>query len=442
VRINIEFLADDVTLRGWLFTPDEGKGPFPVVIGTHGFAAVKEQSLNEVGEVFSRAGLAALIYDHRCHGESDGLPRGHIDPWAQIHDYRHAISFAETLEVVDRDRIGVWGTSYSGAHTIVVAAVDKRVKAGCSQVPMTAGLDMLQRGMAASSWYPLIDSLEEERRSWAKGNAPKRLAIVAKEPGANAAFISRRSYDFYHHHDAPTWKNDLTLRSIDLALEYDVAPYLERLNTTPFQFVIAEDDLGTPTDLQLQAFARIRGPKELVVIPGDHYTSYLELLPDAAGAAADFFSRQLNRNMWGNARRRALDVKTEVVASSPSVIKAELDSVFDRAAMVLNNGGSAKDVADVFWDDDLYIVGERESHLYRDVQSWVGPFQEYLGHRNTRLKIVGEPRISGDLAAVFVHEHADTYKEYPAEDYRMLCVLRKGPKGWRVTMEMFMPGAL
>jgi len=48
------------------------------------------------------------------------------------------------------------------------------------------------------------------------------------------------------------------------------------------------------------------------------------------------------------------------------------------SAVVLNNGGSSKDVADVFWDDDLYIVGARESHLYRDVQSWVGPFQEYL----------------------------------------------------------------
>ena len=442
MRVNIEFLADDVTLRGWLFTPDAGEGPFPLVVATHGFAAVKEQSLNEVGEVFSRAGLAALIYDHRCFGESEGLPRGHIDPWVQIHDYRHAISFAETLDVVDRDRIGVWGTSYSGAHTVVVAAVDKRVKAGCGQVPMTSGLDMLQRGMAASSWHPLIDSLEEERRRWAKGNEPKRLPIVAEKPGANAAFISRRSYEFYHHHNAPTWKNEITLRSIDLALEYDVAPYMERLNTTPFLYVIAEDDLGTPTDLQLQAFARIRGPKELVVIPGDHYTSYLELLPEAAGAAAEFFARQLNRNMWNNARRRALDLKSEVAQSSPSVIKAELDSVFDRAAVVLNNGGSAKDVADVFWDDDLHIVGARESHLYRDLRSWVGPFQEYLGHRNTQLSIVGEPRISGDLAAVFVHEHADTYKEFPAEDYRMLCVLRKGPKGWRVTMEMFMPGAL
>jgi uncharacterized protein len=441
VRVNIEFLADDVTLRGWLFTPDGGRGPFPLVVATHGFAAVKEQSLNEVGEAFSSAGLAALIYDHRCHGESDGLPRGHIDPWAQVHDYRHAISFAETLEVVDRDRIGVWGTSYSGAHAIIVAAVDKRVKAGCAQVPMISGLDMLQRSNSASSWHPLIDSLEEERRSWAKGNEPKRLPIVAAEPGSGAAFVSPRSYHFYFYHNAPTFKNDLTLRSIDLTLEYDASPYLERLSETPFQFVIAEDDLATPTDLQLEAFARIRGPKELVVMPGDHYTSYLELLPEAAEAAAGFFSRQLNRNMWGNARKRALGSKSEVVGSSSSV-KAELAALFDRVGVVLNNGGSAKDVADVFWDDDLNVVGEKESRLYTNLQSWLAPFQGYLGNRACRLSIVGEPRISGDLAAVFVHEHCDAYDEHPAADFRMLCVLRKGPKGWRVTMEMFGEGLL
>jgi fermentation-respiration switch protein FrsA (DUF1100 family) len=302
VRANIEFPADDVILRGWLFTPDEAKGPFPLVIATHGFAAVKEQCLNEVGEVLCRAGLAVLIYDHRCHGESDGLPRSHIDPWAQVHDYRHAISFAETLDVVDPDRIGVWGTSYSGAHVIVVAAMDKRVKAGCAQVPMIAGHDMLQRGMDAASWQPLLDSLDEERRRWARGEEPARLPLVAEGPGTGSAFAAKRSYQFYTGFDAPTFRNDLTLRSLDLTIEYDTRSYVERLNTTPFQFVIAEADLATPTDLQLEAFDRIRGPKELVVIPGDHYTSYLELLPVAALAAADFFTRHLKRPMWKPAR--------------------------------------------------------------------------------------------------------------------------------------------
>jgi fermentation-respiration switch protein FrsA (DUF1100 family) len=302
MRANVEFPADDVILRGWLFTPDEGKGPFPLVVATHGFAAVKEQCLNEVGEIMSRAGLAVLVYDHRCHGESDGLPRGHIDPWAQIRDYRHAVSFAETLDGVDHDRIGVWGTSYSGAHAIVVAAMDKRVKAGSAQVPMIAGWDMLQRGMDGASWASLLERLDEERRRWARGEEPTRLPVVAEKPGNGAAFVAKRSYDFYHGFDAPTFTNELTLRSLDLTIEFDARAYVERLDTTPFQFIIGQDDKATPTDLQLEAYGRIRGPKELKIMPGDHYTAYLELLPEAAGAAADFFVRHLKRPMWDLAR--------------------------------------------------------------------------------------------------------------------------------------------
>lgn len=431
MRVNIEFKADDVTLRGWLFTPDGKTGPFPTVIATHGFAAVKEQSLNEVGETFARAGLAAIVYDHRNHGESDGQPRGHIDPWAQVHDYRHAISFAETLKVVDRNRIGVWGTSYSGAHAIVVAAMDRRVKAGSAQVPMISGMDMLQRQMAGSAWQPLMDSLIEERRAWAKGAEPKRMPIVAKEPGNGAAFGSPRSYAFYFHHEAPTFLNELTLRSIDLTIEYDAAPYLGRLSSTPFQFVIAEDDLATPTDQQLQAYARINGPKELAIIPGDHYTSYLELLPMAAGAAADFFVRHLNRPMWDNATQ-----KTSGNSVTDANVKADIQAAFDQAGKLLNSGASGRDIAKVFWHDELRVVSAER--YYPDLDAWLKDFQKFTGQDHAaQFRIVGEPQVSGDLAAVFVHEHEKLPE--PA-DYRLLCVLRKGPKGWRVIMEMWGPG--
>ena len=36
--------------------------------------------------------------------------RQHIDPNAQLENYRNAISFAESLDVVDPGRIGVWGS--------------------------------------------------------------------------------------------------------------------------------------------------------------------------------------------------------------------------------------------------------------------------------------------------------------------------------------------
>ena len=101
MRRDIEFNADGVTLRGWFYTPDTGKGPFPVVVMAHGFTATKEMTLDRYAEVFAAGGVAALVYDNRCLGDSDGLPRHDVDPVAQRRDYRCAITYAQSLSVVD-----------------------------------------------------------------------------------------------------------------------------------------------------------------------------------------------------------------------------------------------------------------------------------------------------------------------------------------------------
>jgi hypothetical protein len=79
------------------------------------------------------------VWDHRNFGASDGEPRQEIDPWAQVRDYRDAISYACTRPEVDEDRIGVWGSSYSGGHVMVVGAMDRRVKGVACQVPLISG---------------------------------------------------------------------------------------------------------------------------------------------------------------------------------------------------------------------------------------------------------------------------------------------------------------
>jgi uncharacterized protein len=95
----------------------------------HGFSAVKEMYLDSFAEVYVAAGLNVLVFDNRCFGASDGEPRQEIDPWAQVRDYRHAIIYASRLPAVDPARVGIWGSSYSGGHVVVVAAIYRRVKA-------------------------------------------------------------------------------------------------------------------------------------------------------------------------------------------------------------------------------------------------------------------------------------------------------------------------
>ena len=115
MRQDVEFDAEGVTLRGWLYLPDGAGGPVPTVVMAHGFSAVKEMFLDSFAEAFAAGGLGALVFDNRNFGASDGEPRQEIDPWQQVRDYRHAITYAQTRSEVAGDRIGVWGPATAAA---------------------------------------------------------------------------------------------------------------------------------------------------------------------------------------------------------------------------------------------------------------------------------------------------------------------------------------
>src|SRR5213593_3850755 len=102
-RTDVEFNAEGTTLRGWLYRPDRDDS-VPGVVMAHGYSAVKEMYLDAFAEVFAEAGLAALVFDNRNFGASDGEPRQEIDPWVQVRDYRHAITWMRQVPDVDPDR--------------------------------------------------------------------------------------------------------------------------------------------------------------------------------------------------------------------------------------------------------------------------------------------------------------------------------------------------
>ena len=134
MRKDIEFKTEDgIKLRGWHYLPERRTGKVPTIVMAHGFSAVKEMYLDRFADAFAAAGLGALVFDNRNFGASDGEPRQEIDPWQQVSDYRDAITFAETLPETDPARIGIWGSSYSGGHVMVVGAIDRRVKCVVAQ---------------------------------------------------------------------------------------------------------------------------------------------------------------------------------------------------------------------------------------------------------------------------------------------------------------------
>jgi fermentation-respiration switch protein FrsA (DUF1100 family) len=297
MRHDIEFKTDDgVTLRGWHYLPDTGAGPFPTVVMAHGYSAVKEMYLDSFAEVFARAGLASIVYDHRNFGASDGEPRQEIDPILQIRGYRDAITYAQSLPQTDANRIGVWGSSYSGAHALVVAAQDRRVKAVVSQVPLISGHANARRLIRADYIAGFQALCEEDRRQRYAGQAPAMSPVVAEDPAAPSALPTADSWTWFtktHKERAPAWKNEVTLRSIEMFLDYEPGAHIAHISPTPLLMIVGLTDHLTAADQALAAYERALEPKRLLTLKGGHFDAYTQDFDAASGAACQWFSEHL-----------------------------------------------------------------------------------------------------------------------------------------------------
>lgn len=295
MRRDIEFRSEDgVTLRGWHVLP-EGAGPFPTVVMAHGFSAVKEMYLDRFAEAFAAAGVAALVFDNRNFGASDGEPRQEIDPWVQVRDYRDAISFAETLPETAPGRIGVWGSSYSGAHVIVVAATDRRVKAVVAQVPLISGHRNARRLIRADLIGPVNAMFADDRRARFRGEPPQMIKVVS-EDGSPCALPTADSWQWFTETGrtrAPAWKNEVTLRSVELFTGYEPGAWIAMVSPTPLLMVVAAGDHLTVADEALAAYEQALQPKELVLLPGGHFDAYVASFAQASAPAAAWFRRHL-----------------------------------------------------------------------------------------------------------------------------------------------------
>lgn len=297
MRKDIEFKTEDgVTLRGWHYLPDDDDRPTATIVMAHGFSALKENYLDKYAELYAAAGLGALVFDNRNFGASDGEPRQEIDPWQQVRDYRDAITFAETLPEVDANRIGIWGSSYSGAHVLVVGAIDRRVKCVASQVPLISGHRNARRLIRADIIAGVQGMFAEDRRSRLGGGAPAMIPVVSNDDSP-CALPTPDSYEWFTETAelrAPAWRNEVTLRSVEMFTEYEPGIYAKYVSPTPLLMVVAAQDHLTVADEALAAYETALQPKKLALVQGGHFDAYVKGFEQAGGAARDWFVEHLS----------------------------------------------------------------------------------------------------------------------------------------------------
>lgn len=275
--------GDGVELAATVYQPS-GEGPHPAVVLSHGFSALKVMGLDPVARSFAAAGFVAVAYDHRNYGASGGMPRHESDPWQQVHDMRDVITWASARDDVDANRVGIWGTSYAGGHVLTVGALDRRVAAVVSQVPLVRGSDTYLSWIPERARERFAGRLVQDRAARARGEAPQ--TVTAATAGSETEEWVRATND-------GTYANEVTLRSFELLQEYEPESFVARISPTPLLMVIATQDTQTPTAWQREAFAKALEPKRLMELECRHYDPYVSHLEPAVNAARDWFVEHL-----------------------------------------------------------------------------------------------------------------------------------------------------
>ena len=284
-RRDVEFASSGAALRGWLF-PGAGPGPTPGVVMAHGLSAVKEMFLDDYARAFAAAGLTALVYDHFGFGASDGEPRQWPDRGLQRQGYRDAIRWLARQPGVDPERIGLWGTSFSGGHVVTLAAEPLPVACAVVQVPY-----LVDEGspMPAGALATVLRAVRAGGDVAATATVP---AVTATEDG-NGVMFEDGAFDWFTRaaRRAPAWRNELLVRGLvgdapDRPLDKVPAARI------PLLVVVAPADRLTPPGPAMDVLGA--SPAVSVVeIGGGHFDAYEAGFEDSAGAAIDWFRAHL-----------------------------------------------------------------------------------------------------------------------------------------------------
>jgi fermentation-respiration switch protein FrsA (DUF1100 family) len=296
MRRDIEFKSEDLTLRGWLYVPDGATKPVPTVVMAHGFSCLKEMFLDKYAEVFVKDGLAVLVYDNRSFGDSDGEPRLEVDPMAQVRDYQSAISFAQTLPEVDKGRIGIWGTSYTGGHVLIVGAIDKRVKCVVSQVPVVSGSRNIHRAVREDFAPELVSRFYADRAARYAGKEPAMVPVASRDPNAVCAFPGINAFEAFQGAQqtvAPQWRNEVTLRSLELFMAHETFGYVDKIGPVPLLMIVEDADTLGAVDQSLDIYNRAHEPKKLVMLHGGHFDAYVRDQAVTARVASEWYVEHL-----------------------------------------------------------------------------------------------------------------------------------------------------
>jgi len=267
----VNFYSEGSRIAADLFLPDDfddGRKR-PGIVLCHGFTGVRQLMLEDYARVFAEAGYVSLIFDYRGFGGSEG-PKWRLIPLEQVDDIRNAITWLEAQPEVDSQRIGLWGTSFGGAHTPYVTAIDQRIKAAVGQVGFEDGASFILGVRDEVQRAELMRQLAEDRRLRVVDGKGKTIDPFDRglENPHSREFLSKALESF------PFMRCVLSWETWEKTIEYKPIELAHRIAPRALLLIAARDDNICPAKGYQKLYEAAGEPKKLLVLPITHYEIY------------------------------------------------------------------------------------------------------------------------------------------------------------------------
>lgn len=293
----VSFRSRGLRVAGNLYKPD-GSGKHSAVVVSHPMTGVKEQTAGMHAELLAKEGFVALTFDAAYQGESEGEPRFLEDPSQRAEDIRAAVSFVQSQDCVDPEKVGALGICASGGYVPFTAQTDLRIKAVATVSAACAGC-LFREGLPSGptsndTLHEQLAGVAKVRTAMDQGGAPVANDILPTDTSSlpdDSMF--KEAPDYYktpraQHKNAP---NKFDASSMLYLVNYDSFQFMHLIAPRPLLMIA-----GSKADTKFyseRAILNAREPRELFVVPGRTHIDLYDHLDVSGPKLVDFFKQHL-----------------------------------------------------------------------------------------------------------------------------------------------------
>jgi fermentation-respiration switch protein FrsA (DUF1100 family) len=278
-------------LAGVVYLPSEQ--PAAAVVTTGPLTSVKEQATGAYARALAERGFAAVAFDHRTFGESEGEPRQFENPEGKADDVRAAVGALRADQRTGDLPVVAVGVCAGGGYMARAVADDPRISAFAG----VAGYYSDAAAFAESSPDAYQGTIERglaAKRRWQETGVAETIPAVAPD-GGDVAMPLREAYEFYGtpRGAVDNYTNAFAVQSLAYTTPFDAQEAAARIEV-PFLLVHSEHALAPP--LARTFYAGVTTPKSQLWLQSQGQIDFYDdprLIDAAADAIAERFKATL-----------------------------------------------------------------------------------------------------------------------------------------------------